>query len=767
MADPSQTRSANGNQVTSESATPVGRELGVYHILSLLGAGGIGEVYRAHDPRLSRFVAVKVLRRDICEDPAHVRRFLREARAAARLSHPNILAIHDIGIEEDTIYLVHELLEGKTLKETLAAGPLSIDKALEIASQVVTGLAAAHEQGIIHRDLKPSNVFITSDGRVKILDFGLAKMTAHPAGLDAEASTPRTQEGALIGTLGYMSPEQIRNAVVDQRSDLFSVGAMLYEMMTGHRAFHGSSPIDVVSSTLVSQPPELPSHFLLNEIIRLCLAKETDRRVQSCGDLLFALNLVSRRTSRNLREAPGVTRVAVLPVHISSGGDRHIERSVSAIDALIVELVKLPGVRVISTASVEECQRRNLPLRALADVLGADLIVQVAMACSDGNVRFTITVRDPGGNVLWADQVAGREDDFVTAQRALSETVRSHIGARLHIRTELGTQASGQVERQAHDFYVKGLHHSRKHTAAGWATAAQWFKRSIAVDPSFAPAFAQLAHAMYSDAALQGTIAIGDYLTIKDATARALALDPDLADAHAIDARVKWTPEWDIAGADAAFRRSLELNPSSPELNTSYAIFLIAVGRREEGLQYADTAVLYDPVSVTAEVRLGIVLYNARRYEECIKTLTDALDLEPGITPAQAMLGCAYVAAGQPAKGVECLKRAAVEGNPVVLSHLVWAYTQVGQRLEAEQIFEQLQTRREQESVCALCLAWCCANLGRCDEAFDWLDQSMRERCLELVGLNAEPMFDAIRDDPRFESIVRAIGLPVRSVSSR
>ena len=410
---------------------------------------------------------------------------------------------------------------------------------------------------------------------MKILDFGLAKMTAHPAGLDAEASTPRTQEGALIGTLGYMSPEQLRNADVDQRSDLFSVGVMLYEMVTGRRAFHGSSPIDVVTSTLVSQPPELPSQFLLNEVIRLCLAKETDRRIQSCSDLLFVLNLVSRRVNRNLREVPGVTRIAVLPVHSSPDDDRYTERGVSG----------STGSSSSSSSSPESESSRPRRSRSASDVIfrcgpwpmsWADLVIQVAMALSDKDLRFTITGRDFEGNVLWADQLSGREDDFITAQRGLYEAVRSHIGARRRIHTELGPQASGRVARQAHDFYVKGVHHWRKHTATGWATAAQWFKRSIAIDPSFAPAFARLAHAMYSQAALQGTIAIGDYLTIREAAARALALDPELADAHAIDARVKWTPEWDIVGADAAFRRSLDLNPSSPELNMVYAIYLIA-----------------------------------------------------------------------------------------------------------------------------------------------------------------------------------------------
>jgi tetratricopeptide (TPR) repeat protein/TolB-like protein len=675
------------------------------------------------------------------------------------LNHPNILDIHDIGTEGNTIYLVHELLEGTTLRDALKNGALPVDQALDYAMQIASGLAAAHEKGIVHRDLKPSNVFVTSDGRVKILDFGLAKVT-RTAEVDGDAPTPDTQPGITVGTPGYMSPEQIRDAVIDRRTDIFSFGAVLYEMLSGRRAFKGDSSLEVVSNTLVAHPPELELPLLLSESIRKCLAKEAEARFQSCGDLLFMLNLVGRRNNRNLREVPGITRIAVLLVETSSGSERHADLCVSATDALIVELVRLPNVRVISTASVEECRRRNLSLGAMSDALGADLIVQISVGYSAPEVRFTVVLCDPQGNVLWTEQLCGSDDDFITAQRAMCAAVRGHIWTRLRIRAELEAPPVVRVERQAHDYYVKGLHHWRKHTAIGWATAAEWFKRSIAVDPSFAPAFSGLAHTTYSFAALQGTVPMGDYLTIKDATARALALDSNLADAHAIDARVKWTPEWNIAGADAAFRRSLTLNPSSPELNTWYAVYLVAVGRREEGLRHAEAAAHYDPVSVAAEVRLAVVQYSAGRYEDAIKILTNILDLEPGLSAAQAFLGCAYAAVGQAAKGVDLLRSAAADKNPVVMSELVWGYTQLGRVAEAELVFEQLLRKREQDSLSPICLAWCCASLGRRDAAFEWLQHAVRERCLEVVGLNTEPMFESIRTDPRFAAIVSAIGLP-------
>jgi Flp pilus assembly protein TadD len=368
-----------------------------------------------------------------------------------------------------------------------------------------------------------------------------------------------------------------------------------------------------------------------------------------------------------------------------------------------------------------------------------------------------VRIMDPQGRLLWIDHVAGPENDFVAVQRAMSEMVRRRIGARLRIAAPVESPAVAHVAGQAHDHYVKGLYHWRKHTAAGWATAAEWFKRSVAIDPSFAPAFAGLAQATYSLSLLQGIVLKADYLTIKSAIARALELDPTLAEAHAIDARLKWTPEWDFTGAEAAFRRSLSFNPSSSDVNFWYANYLVVSGRCDEGLHRAHVALECDPVSVAAQVRFANVLHNAKRYNDAIKVLTDVLDLEPGLTTAMAYLGCTYVTTGQPQKGVELLKVAAANRSPVITSELAWAYARCGEREEAEQLLTHLLQRREEEIVPAICLACCCASLGRTDEAFQWLQLAVGERCVELVGLKADPLYDGIRDDPRFDSIVSLI----------
>jgi serine/threonine protein kinase/Tfp pilus assembly protein PilF len=729
-----------------------GQLLGPYRIERLLGRGGMGEVYRAYDSRLSRYVAIKVLRADADEDQTRLHRLLKEARAVANLNHPNIVAIHDVGTAGQTSFLVHELLEGQTLRDVLAAGAVSVERAIDYGLQIASGLAAAHDAGIIHRDLKPANIFVTSDGRVKILDFGLAKVTER-APSDRFAS--ESAAGIVVGTVGYMSPEQLRGEAVDHRTDIFSFGVILYEMLTGDRAFKKGGLIDK-GGDFSAQLPDLPVDLLLAELVHKCLRKNVEARIQSCGDVHFLLNLALRRTERQQRDLPAVTRLAILPVVTASPLEHDLSRCVSATDALVLELVRLPDVRVISSASIVECQRRQLSLRALADAVGADLIVNVSMSCDAASVRFSMTLLDPLDRIVWSDQVSGPESDFVTVQRAMSETVRSYIGARLRIQTNVASRSTVNVSRLAHEHYLKGLHHWHKHTAGSWAKAADWFKRSTVVDPSFAPAFAGLARSTYSLAALRGTIALGEYLTIKDATARALALDPNLADAHAIDARVKWTPEWNIDDAGVAFERSLALNPSSSEVNNWYAIYLVTIGRRAEGLHYARAAVQCDPVSVAAQIRLAVVLHNAGLYGEAIAALEYALDLEPGLVTAQANLGCAHVAAGQPEIGVQLLKAAAAGGDPVIISELVWALARCGQQQEAEQVFQRLP---ERPGIPAVCLAWCHANLGRKDDAFNWLDAAIRERSLELIGLNVDRMFDAIRDDPRFSRALSTVGL--------
>jgi serine/threonine protein kinase/tetratricopeptide (TPR) repeat protein len=748
-------------EATRDGAARVGQELGAYRLIEFLGSGGMGMVYRAFDPRLSRYVAIKMVKPAICTDPAQHRQLQREARAAARLNHPNIVSIYDIGVAGETTYLVHELLEGYTLRDILRNGRLTAEVAVEYASQIAGGLYAAHERGIIHRDLKPSNVFITRSGLAKILDFGLATLSSITgAGDTTTGSSALTEAGVLLGTPGYMSPEQVRGERIDSRSDIFSLGAILYEMLSGERAFAGDTSMSILLATLLKPPSDLEIDFLLNELIRNCLAKDKESRFQSCADIQFVLTLILRRSERLARTGSVLTRVAVLPVESDSPLEEDLHRCVSATDALALELARLSGVRVISTASVHECQKRRLSLRAIAEAVGADVLVQADMLRSQSRLSFRVAVVDSLGRSIWTETITGEVGDLPGLQTKICEAVRAQIWARFSIRSTATAAPVVRVGRQAHDHYIKGLHHWRKHTAESWLTAIEWFRKSTALDPSFAPAFAGLAHASYAIAALRGGMAIGDYFAIKDATNRALSIDPSLAEAHSIDARLKWTPEWDAAGAEAAFRRSLTLNPSSSEVNTWYAVYLITMGRREEGLNYAEIAVQCDPVSVAAQVRLAVALYNARRYETTIDILEDVLDLEPGLNTAQALLGCAHVAGGAPHKGLEYLRAAAEKGNSVVLAELAWAYARCGDRVRAEDILKQLLAQREHESVPAICIAWCCASLGHRDDALRWLKTAVRERCLELIGVACDPIFDDLRGDVSFLRIIASIGIP-------
>jgi eukaryotic-like serine/threonine-protein kinase len=734
-----------------------GRRLGAYQLLSLLATGGMGEVYRGYDPRLSRYVAVKVLRSELAQNRSHLNRFNREARAAARLNHPNILAIYDSGTARNLAYLVHELLVGHTLREQLRKKHFSIPDALSLASQIANGLAAAHAKQLVHRDLKPANLFITADGTVKILDFGLAKPTGR-RGPSTRTDHTVTKPGSVLGSVGYMSPEQIRGHAVDHRTDIFSFGAVLFELLTGRRAFDGDSSIDVIGATLFSAVPDVSSNPLLNELVQRCLAKDPADRLQSCSDVQFMLQQLTRRVDDPARELPGLTRLALLPVRCDPPAEIDADRCAAATDAIIVHLVKLPDVRVISTESVRECQRRQLSIPALAEVIGADLIVEAAMVAG-ATVSCELSVRDATGQELWTLQVPGTLDDFLGLLQNICEALGGFLREKLSIRTPHGHAGLAEVAPAAHDLYMKALYHWRKYSPDGWAEAATWFRRSIAADPSYAPAFSGLANVTYSLGALQGegVLAMGEYLTIKEATRRALELDPNLADAHAIDARVKWTPEWNVLEADAAFRRALTLNPSSAEVSSRYAIYLLTVGRLEDGLHYAEVAERLDPASIAAKIRLGNVMYNARQYSRSIDILRDALDLEPGLITVQVLLGLALVASDEAERAVPILTGAAAAESATAMTALSWALVRSGDKEQAEQVFNRLLQRRRQELVPQVSLAACAANLGRADEAIDWLQRAVRDRCLELIGLNIDPMFDVLRSDERFAGIVTSV----------
>ena len=742
-----------------------GTRLGHYEVLAMLGAGGMGEVYLAHDPRLGRQVAIKVLPAARHGDAVRLQQLLREARTVAKLNHPNIVAIHDVGVDDNTVYGVYELLEGTTLRGLLKRGRLPVAQAVSYSIQIVGALSAAHSVGVIHRDLKPANIFVTTSGQVKILDFGLAKVMEPAFVGESEDTTSRgttlAEPGNAVGTLGYMSPEQLRGAQVDLRTDIFSFGTVLYEMLSGQRAFKGDTPVDTTSSTLFTQAQDVTSDALLNEVIRRCLAKEPSARFDTCGDVLFVLSQIERRDERRFLDPSDTTRIAVLPIALQSSDEHDLHRSVSTRDALIIELIRHPDVRVISTGSIEECCRRKLAVPAIADILRADLVIEIVMSRQANAVDLRVSFADRAGTVISTDQLSQVDGDVIEVQRKLTATVREKLRGLLRGRSEQrDSPIAHRANVEAHESYSKGLYHWRRHTEEGWHTAAEWFRKSIAADPAYARAFAGLAHVTYSLALLKGVVSIGDYLTVKKATERALELDSDLADAHAIDARLKSTPEWRFSDAEVSFRRALALNPSSSQVNSWYAIHLAAIGRRDEAYDRAETAIHYDPVSVSGQVRLAVTLYVLRRYEEVIEILADVLDYERDHKTAVFILGNAYVCAGELNRGLELLRNAAADGDVVIESEVACALARSGYADEGQRLHESLLEKRHKRSVPAVCLAKSAANLGRTDEAFEWLRLAIDERCVELVGLNMEQNFDCIRGDSRFSDMVREVGLP-------
>src|SRR5262245_33136096 len=487
--------------------------LGPYELESLIGKGGMGVVYRARDVRLGRSVAIKFLPTEFNENPLRRDWLLREARAAAQLSHPNIVGIHDVGVDAKAVYVVYELLEGSTLRTLLAKGSLPFAQVVDYSIQITAGLAAAHQHGVLHRDLKPENVFVTSSGQIKILDFGLAKVFKRPVGMDGAVFTCDTDETITLpdrlgGTPGYMSPEQLGGGTVDFRSDIFSLGALLYELVSGDQPFKGDNHIEVIGGTLQTSPQPLSTDILLWEIIRRCLEKEPSARFQSLSDVLFVLHQITRRAERRFRDSPTGKRIAVLRTNITTTDALDLPRGVSINDAIILELVGIPELHIISTTSTAECQKRELSLPALAHIVDADFLIETSITAAGENAVFGVAILDRSATVIWTQQLLKGDSNFVDVQRRLANDVSAIVRKLLQVCTtrSSSTLFVNQVNSQAHDYYLKGLHHWKCHTESGWQTAAELFRRSIEIDASFAPALTGLAHVTYSLGLLKGVL---------------------------------------------------------------------------------------------------------------------------------------------------------------------------------------------------------------------------------------------------------------------
>jgi serine/threonine-protein kinase len=783
-----------------------GSRLGPYEILSPLGAGGMGEVYRARDTRLGREVAVKVLPERLADDPKALSRFEREARAVAALSHPNILAIHDFGEERGLRYTVTELLEGQTLRERLARERLTWRKAVEIGTAIAEGLSAAHTRGIVHRDLKPENIFLTSGGHVKILDFGLARADAGPSEqlTSAPTESSATEAGTVLGTLGYMSPEQVRGEAADARSDIFSFGCVLYEMLAGRRAFSGESPGQTMAAILRDQPPEIAAPGTqvpegVDRIVRRCLEKSPGERFQSAGDLSFALKEslgsgvaksapggwgVSRRTGlllagavivliaavlvlRLLGRAAGTGRIeslAVLPLANLSGDPQQEYFADGMTEELITALARISALRVTSRTSVMRYKGSPKSLPEIARELSVDAIIEGSVTRSGSQVKITAQLIEAARDRhLWADSFQRDLKDVLALQGEVAKAIAGEIGVRLTPQERSRLAAKKTVNPEAYEAYLKGIYHMSRSTVGDTQKSLDYFRQAAAMQPDYALAYAGIAD-VYERLASSAYSMLSPreaFPMAKAAAARAVALDPTLGEPYSSLGWCSFVFDRDWPAADSLYQRALRLSPNYDHAHRNYSIILSRMGLPEAAIREAARARELDPLSLENNLSVGFVYHFSRRDDEAISWFHRVLDMDSSYWRAHWGLGLALLQKKSYEEAIAELRKAVeISGRGgVQLGSLGYAYAVAGRRTDALEVVEKLKASSKEHYVAPAALALVFTGLGEKDQALTWLEKSGEERDPWATALKVEPMFDSLRSDPRFLDLMHRVGL--------
>lgn len=751
---------------TSGVVTDEGRRVGPFRIVREIGRGGMGVVYLAQDTRLGRYVALKALPPYLGTGEDAKRRFEREARAASALDHPNIATLHEIGeTSEGQLYMVFAFYEGETLDRRIARGPLPVPEALEICIGIGEGLSEAHRNGIIHRDVKPSNVLLTGSGGVKLLDFGVAKV----------AGEELTGDGIRLGTVAYMSPEHGESGAVDGRADLWSLGVVLYEMLTGSRPFTGPDPASVLRSVLHDEP--VPVTRLRPDVIRAVervvarlLRKDPAHRYRDADELIGDLRAVRAgelseigQEEREPGQAPSTRRLAVLPLRDGTGAEAQAHFVGGIHEALVAGLGQVRALEVLSRASTLRFRETDLSVMEIIDALDVDAVVAGSVdRREDGIVVTTKLVAAGPERELWSGTYRGRPDEVLDQVGEAVKAIGAALGVRMSASEERRIAAPRAVRPAAYEAFTLGQFHLDRRSPEGYAMARKYLERAIELDPEFAPAYAVLAETLGS-AVFFGLTSPADGLPrVRSLVERALALDSDLAVAHTAQAAVRLYGDWDWTGAEAALREAIRLNPSF-----AYAYFLLAEalsvqGRYEEALAAAEGSTAlerYVPFSAFGPV---IVLKYMREFERAVERSRSGVAFFDDFWQGHWLLGQALLGLGRVGEALAACE-AAVERSgrsPLALGTLGLAHALAGRPAAAMRVAEELDRRGASEYVGASNLAMIHGGLGYLDRAFDCLEDAYRQRDMALVHLADDVSFDALRPDPRYRALVRKMGLP-------
>ncbi len=712
--------------------------------LASIGAGGMGEVWKARDTRLGRIVAIKKVREQ------HSERFKQEARSIAALNHPNICQIHDVGDD----YLVLEYVEGKPL-----SCPLPEREAVRLAIQIATALEAAHKKGIIHRDLKPGNIMVTDEGSVRLLDFGLAKLYEQSTS-ESTAEFPATQAGAVLGTVAYMSPEQAQGQPADARSDIFSFGLVLYEMLSGRKAFAGDSTPAVLAALLRDEPPPLRTSPSLEKIVRRCLAKQSSSRYQTMSEAKSALERVCGEKASGASAEPQPS-IAVLPFADMSPGKDNEWFSDGLAEEIINALAQISGLKVIARTSAFAFRGKEQDITKIAELLRVRTILEGSVRKAGNRIRVTAQLIDAAdGSHLWSE----RYDREMTDVFAIQDEISRAIAGRMRVRLSGDSLPIRRYteKTEAYQLYLRGRYCWNQLTEEGFKRGIQYFNQAIEVDPGFALAYAGLADC-YHELASFGYLAPKDaYPKAKESAIKALELDESLAEAHTSLAVVAFRFDWNWQEAVKEFKRAIELNPNYSTAHIYYAFYLDLMGRFEEGLLEYDRAREIEPLSIFINSNIGTHYYFARQYEHAAKQLITTLEMDPNYAVAHFVLGSVYFQRPTLGDAIEAFQRAVgiERGNSLYMATLGVAYATAGKQSEASKILRDLQELSEHRYVSPVCIGLLLGYMsGDKDEVLEALERGYEDRYDQMCFLKVEPRCDPLRSHPRFHALLRNMNL--------
>lgn len=783
----------------------VGEVIGHYRIVERIGEGGMGVVYRAHDERLGRDVALKFLPPNSLNDDNSRKRFHKEARTLAKLNHPNIATVYDFDSQDAIDFLVTEYIPGETLGAKLAAAPMPQKEVLRLGMQLADGLAAAHEAGVVHRDLKPGNLQLTPDGRLKILDFGLAQFFL-PA---STATTESVLDLPLAGTLPYQAPEQLRGEPASARSDIYAAGAVLYEMCTGRRAF-GDAPAFQVIHSILHEMPKLPREIRpkispqLEQVVLKCLDKDPESRYHSALELgvdlrrmslpstttyiyppprrrfkwrkvamgaaaiavaigaLLAANPSWRKRFFTQPAPAGIQSLAVLPLKNFSGGSDQDYFADGMTDELITDLAQISALRVISRTSMMTYKGSNESLPQIAQDLKVDAVLEGSVERVRDRVQIKVNlIQAPTERHLLSKSYERNVGDVLTMQEEVARAIAGEIQIKLTADELRRLSRPRAVNPEAHESYLQGRYYWNKRTKEDLEKSIGYLQQAVAKDPKYALAYAALSDSYHLLPDLAGAPAGESLEKARSSALKALQLDPSLAEAHASVAKVKEDYDWDWAGAEHEYREAIELNPGLATLHAWYSNLLMEKARMPEALAEAKRAQQLDPLSSFANANLASILYFAGEYDEALEQSWKTLTIDPASPRIHRTIGSIYVEQRNYEKAIVEFKRA-VElspGTPEFLAELGFTYAVSGQTKEGVAILKQLQRARAHGEASSYSLAVVYAGSGDKEGVLRSLRESLAEHAAGTVKIKVSPLFKTFRSEPAFEDVVRQVGL--------